>query len=128
MNLQLNRVKYIPTELASGVLYLSDKFGVAVHLCVCGCGNKVVTPLGPTEWQCKVVNGKATLHPSIGNWQFPCQSHYWIQRGEIIWSRKWSKEEIEQGRKAEEEFRNAYFKRANKKKKSFIHFIKSLFG
>jgi hypothetical protein len=39
---------------------------------------------------------KATLMPSIGNWQLPCQSHYWIRgvehhaRAEFLDSlRKW---------------------------------------
>jgi uncharacterized protein DUF6527 len=43
----LERVKYLPRELAPVILYVSEEFGVAGHLCACGCGNKVVTPLGP---------------------------------------------------------------------------------
>ena len=29
---------------------------------------------------------RALLYPSIGNWQFPCRSHYWIRRNRIIWA------------------------------------------
>ena len=77
-NLQLNRVQYIPKKLEPGILYFSKKFGTATHMCPCGCDNKVVTPLGPTDWSLTIRKGKPTLYPSIGNWQIPCQSHYWI--------------------------------------------------
>jgi Family of unknown function (DUF6527) len=46
----LERVKYMPRELSSGILYISDEYAVAGHLCACGCGNKVITPLGTAEW------------------------------------------------------------------------------
>jgi hypothetical protein len=26
-------------------------FAMASHLCFCGCGNKVVTPIRPTDWR-----------------------------------------------------------------------------
>ena len=37
-------------DLQPEVLYVSEQFGAAAHLCACGCGSKVRTPLGPTEW------------------------------------------------------------------------------
>ena len=40
----LERVTYIPKELGQGKLYVSTEYGVAAHLCACGCGSKVVTP------------------------------------------------------------------------------------
>jgi hypothetical protein len=91
------------------LLYYSDEFKVAGHLCPCGCGNKVITPIGPVDWSFKEHKGRATLYPSIGNWQLPCRSHYWISEGEIKWSYQWSEEEILAGRKAEENRRNSYF-------------------
>jgi hypothetical protein len=27
-----------------------------------------------------------SLYPSIGNWNFACQSHYWIRRNEVRWA------------------------------------------
>jgi hypothetical protein len=55
----------------------------AGHLCACGCGNKVVTPLDPAEWSFRDRSGLPTLFPSIGNWQLPCRSHYLITDGRI---------------------------------------------
>ena len=50
MKIELQRVHYMPKELKPGVLYVSEEFGAAAHLCACGCGAKIRTPLGPTEW------------------------------------------------------------------------------
>ena len=43
-------VQFMPAELADGVLYVSIPFVTAMHLCCCGCGNEVVTPLNPDAW------------------------------------------------------------------------------
>jgi Family of unknown function (DUF6527) len=75
----------------------------------CGCGNKVMTPLGPTEWAFEDRSGKATLRPSVGNWQLPCQSHYVIANGNILWAKKWSAAQIAAGRRAEETRRQAHY-------------------
>ncbi|WP_354113945.1 DUF6527 family protein [Bradyrhizobium sp. RT3a] len=92
-------VEYIPRSLQEGVLYVSRKYHTASHLCACGCGNKAVTPLNPSGWQLTTKHGKTTLHPSIGNWGFPCESHYWIRDEKIEWARKWSRAEIDAGRR-----------------------------
>jgi hypothetical protein len=105
----LRRVRYIPRTLEQGLLYVSEEFAVAAHLCACGCGNKVVTPLGPAEWAVSERNGVPTLHPSIGNWQLPCRSHYLIIDGRIRWARQWSDAEIAAGRQSEERRRRAYY-------------------
>ena len=70
----LERVKYLPRELLPGTLYVSKEFAVAGHLCACGCGSKVITPLGPAEWTFSERKGRPTLRPSVGNWQLPCRS------------------------------------------------------
>lgn len=100
---------YMPKELQSGVLYVSKEFGTAAHLCACGCGAKIRTPLGPTEWTVKDTKNGPTLYPSIGNWQQACQSHYWIRRGEVIWAEKWTPEQVAAGRANEEERRRDYY-------------------
>lgn len=87
-------VELAPRVLQPGRLYVSPKYRAAVHLCCCGCGEKVVTPLSPAEWQIKLTEGRATLHPSIGNWSMACQSHYWIRDNRVIWSGQLSKREI----------------------------------
>lgn len=92
-------VEYIPPQLDEGVVYVSMLYATAVHLCACGCGNKVVTPISPTEWQLLYDGESVSLTPSIGNWEFPCQSHYWIRHNRIRWARQWTAEEIAEGRR-----------------------------
>ena len=93
-------VEFVPEELELGTIYVSVRFATASHLCVCGCGNKVVTPIRPTDWKL-IFDGKTvSLDPSIGNWSFPCQSHYFIRNNRVKWAPHWSKEQIERGRDA----------------------------
>lgn len=87
-------VDVIPQRLDPGTLYVSLKFGSAMHLCACGCGREVVTPLSQRDWKLIVEGDQFSLYPSIGNWSLPCQSHYWIRRNRVVWSRKWSPAEI----------------------------------
>jgi hypothetical protein len=79
-------VEFIPEHLLEGVLYVSMVYATASHLCCCGCGQKVVTALSPTDWQLTFDGRSISLHPSIGNWNFPCLSHYWITRSSIRWA------------------------------------------
>src|SRR6266481_7019271 len=116
MKFKLQHVHYMPTELKLGVLYVSEEFGIAIHLCACGCGSKIKTPLGPTEWSVKETKRGPTLRPSVGNWQETCQSHYWITRGEIIWAEKWMPEQIASGRRHEEEGRRTYYDDLDRKR------------
>jgi hypothetical protein len=104
------RVEYLPRELAPNILYVSTEFAVAGHLCACGCGNKVITPLGPAEWNLTERRGRPTLYPSVGNWQLPCRSHYFITDGHVQWERQWSGAQVAAGRSAEEQRRLAYYK------------------
>jgi hypothetical protein len=107
--IKLERVHYMPKELRLGVLYVSKEFGTAAHLCACGCGEKIRTPLTPTEWTFKETPTGPSLHPSIGNWQKKCQSHYWINKGEIRWADKWSPARIAAGRRGEDARRKEYY-------------------
>lgn len=109
MKIELQRVHYMPKELKPGVLYVSEEFGTGAHLCPCGCGTKIRTPLGPAWWTFEETKSGPTLFPSVGNWQEACQSHYWIYQGEIKWASKWTPEEISQGRFEETERRYAYY-------------------
>ena len=103
-------VEFVPEELAEGILYVSLEYGTASHLCCCGCGNKVVTPLSPTDWRMIFDGQSVSLDPSIGNWSFDCQSHYWIVRGKIRWTTKWSRERIDEGRQWDAASKEDYFK------------------
>ncbi|WP_363302850.1 DUF6527 family protein [Hydrogenophaga sp.] len=101
----------MPPTLAPGILYVSREFETAHHLCACGCGSKVRTPLGPAEWQVDETPQGVTVRPSIGNWQFPCRSHYLIQRGRVVWSDQWSEARVRAGRQRDQERLQAYLDR-----------------
>jgi hypothetical protein len=105
----LQRVEFMPKQLEPGILYVSEKYGTAAHLCACGCGAKIRTPLGPTEWAVRETLGGPSLWPSIGNWQQTCRSHYIIRGGRIVWAGDWTELEIKGGRLAEALRRKAYF-------------------
>ena len=110
----------MPKDLSPGVLYVSEEFGAAAHLCACGCGAKVRTPLGPTEWSLEVTDGRPTLRPSVGNWQLACQSHYLITGGEVVWAKRWTAEQIADGRRREEERRREYYDALDRKHRSVV--------
>ena len=92
--LQHHFVEFVPEELAEGHLYVSLAYGTVVHLCCCGCGEQVVPPLTPKDWQLTYDGESVSLSPSIGNWSFACRSHYWIRRGRVVWARKWTDREV----------------------------------
>ena len=91
-------VETMPDELHDGVIYISEKYRVALHNCCCGCGEEVSTPIGPTEFSISVAGGEVSVHPSIGNHDFPCRSHYVIKRGAVLWAGEMSRGAIEKGR------------------------------
>ncbi|WP_433432287.1 DUF6527 family protein [Nonomuraea sp. CA-141351] len=91
-------VDHIPERLETGRLYVSIRHATAVHLCACGCGNEVVTPLSPTDWRLTYDGESISLYPSVGNWSFACQSHYWIDKSAVRPAPRWSKERIATGR------------------------------
>ena len=132
MNIKLVRVHYMPKALEPGLLYVSVEFGSALHLCACGCGTKVSTPLGPSEWTLQETASGPSLNPSVGNWQIPCKSHYWIRGGEIVWSDEWAPERIDAGRRAEEVRRRAHYDALKPKWRGILQWlwswIKRLFG
>ena len=96
--LQYSFVEAFPERLEEGFLYISTEYATMSHLCACGCGTEVVTPLDPLDWRF-IFDGKTvTVHPSIGNWSLPCRSHYIIRHNLIHWAGDWSDEEIAVGR------------------------------
>jgi hypothetical protein len=115
--LQHRFVEFIPELVEEGVLYISIEYCTAVHKCVCGCGNEVVTPLSPTDWELSFNGKTVSLDPSIGNWNFECKSHYWITKNKIRHAGRWSDWWIELGRKRDWEEKEKYFEsnKGNKK-------------
>ena len=102
-------VDYIPEKLEDRTLYISRTYGTAVHRCCCGCGREVVTPLSPTGWQLTFDGESVSLSPSIGSWNLPCQSHYFITNSRVVWVPRWTKVQIERGRAAEARARDRYY-------------------
>lgn len=109
--IRLIKVLYIPKVLEQGVLYVSDEYRTASHLCACGCGSKVVTPISPAEWTFSQSPNGPTLWPSIGNWQMPCRAHYIIRDGKVLWAGQWTDSQIQRGRDRENERRAAHYDR-----------------
>lgn len=91
-------VRTIPKELEPGVLYVSMEYATAIHACCCGCGNQVVTPFSPTDWQMTFDGEAISLSPSIGNWNFPCRSHYLIKSGRVVVAESWNSRQVMAGR------------------------------
>lgn len=90
-------VEFVPRELKDGVLYVSMPYATVIHKCCCGCGEQVVTPLAPAQWTLTFDGQSISLHPSVGNWNFACKSHYWIKQNKVLWAREWSKAQIAAG-------------------------------
>ena len=91
-------VEAVPSELVSGVLYISLEYATMMHLCCCGCGNEVVTPLSPNDWKMTYDGQTVSVQPSVGSWSLPCRSHYVIRRGRVDWAGNWTDEQIAKGR------------------------------
>ena len=101
----------MPEVIEEGILYISIEYCTAIHNCVCGCRNEVVTPLTPTDWTLLFDGKTVSLEPSIGNWNFECKSHYWITKNKVVVARKWKSWEVEKVRKKDFENKKSYFKR-----------------
>jgi hypothetical protein len=106
-------VHSIPVDLEAGRLYISTEFATAMHQCCCGCGNIVVTPLSPAFWTLIFDGSTVSLNPSIGNWNFPCRSHYFIDRNRVAWVPRWSEKQIALSRASATARRDALFGHTN---------------
>ena len=107
--LQHEFVELMPSKLVAGTVYISMEYATASHLCCCGCGERVVTPLSPTDWSMTYNGQSVSMHPSIGNWSFRCRSHYWIRSGRVEWAGDMSDEAIEAGRRADRRAKDRMF-------------------
>ncbi len=105
MIFQTEFVVHIPEKLENGVLYISMTHTVAMHLCACGCGEEVITPLHPrTGWVLTYDGVGVSLDPSIGNWNFACRSHYFIKHSRIRWCPIWMNHDWWERKKAGNNF------------------------
>jgi uncharacterized protein DUF6527 len=99
----------IPEQLDPGLLYISMHYAIVVHLCCCGCGREVATPLSPAQWRLTFDGENVSLHPSIGSWNLPCRSHYIISQGQVIKAPSWSEEEVAYGQARDKRTRSAHY-------------------
>ncbi len=113
--LQHKFVEYIPAQPEEGILYVSVQYKTAVHLCICGCGNKVVTPLTPNDWRLTFDGISVSLYPSIGNWSFPCRTHYFVTNNKIEMMRNWSETRIKDTRENEQKRKSDYYSKKKTK-------------
>lgn len=102
-------VEEIPRQLTPGKLFISVTYRTATHLCCCGCGNEVVTPIHPTRWALTYDGETVSLNPSVGSWSLPCQSHYVVRKNRVRWAARWSQEKIDAGRERERRDAEAHF-------------------
>jgi hypothetical protein len=63
----------------------------------------------PTNWTLFYDGTTVSLDPSIGNWSFACQSHYWIKRNKIRWGYLFSEEKIAEVRAYDSSAKEEYF-------------------
>ncbi len=74
-----------PEQLEIGKVYFYKEWSISVHLCPCGCGDKVYLPFKETN-----VSGEYwglssnTFTPSIFK-RLGCKSHYFIKNGLVQW-------------------------------------------
>ena len=102
-------VDEIPSAPEHGILYLSCRYRAAVHLCACGCGAKISTPLHPTGWRLSYNGESVSLNPSVGNWSEKCQSHYVIRNNKIIWADRLPKDQIQRIREERQHELEEYY-------------------
>ena len=91
----------IPEPLQMGTLYVNPQGTRAHHLCACGCSQRVMTPLNEIEWKLTGSDDRPSLHPSVGNWNLDCRSHYILKEGRVCWARRFSSSEIDAVRRAD---------------------------
>ena len=102
-------VEFIPDVIEEGKIYVSIEYATVVHKCSCGCGKEVVTPLSPTDWKLVFDGRTISLDPSIGNWSFPCRSHYWIGNNKVRWAEEWSQSRVDANRTYDRHAKDEYF-------------------
>lgn len=106
-------VTSFPDVLEDHTVYVSIPFASAVHKCCCGCGQPVVTPISPIRWQLTFDGESISLHPSIGNSNYACRSHYWIRQNRVVWAAPMSNAMIAEARAADAAVTARYYAHGN---------------
>ncbi len=115
VTLQHKFVELIPDRLADNILYISLEYRTAIHKCGCDCGHEIVTPISPNDWQLTFDGKTITLYPSIGNYNLPCQSHYWIRNNIIQFVQDHQEKKVKGEKKAANKRKKSIFSKQKKK-------------
>jgi len=78
-------VDKMPSILEDGILYIAPHYNCVMHNCMCGCGEKVCTPIDVGQWKWNYDGKNVSLNPSVGNFQYKCKSHYFLVDGKVKW-------------------------------------------
>lgn len=89
--IRVEEVETMPdvNDMVQDVLYVSQKYGLSIHLCLCGCGVQTALPFRKEidgkdyGWtHIKDEQGRYTITPSIGNFSGgnPYHAHYIITK------------------------------------------------
>ena len=84
-------------------------YATAAHSCCCGCGEQVITPFTPTDWELPLDGEAVSLWPSIGKWNFRCRSHHIIRNCRIVGAEPWSDKKVEHGRRRDKWRKQEHF-------------------
>lgn len=106
-------VQYIPEQLEPGIIYISMEYATAAHGCCCGCGEQVITPFTPTDWELTFDGETVSLWPSIGNWNFACRSHYIIRNSRIVGAEPWEDERVDRNRRRDKRPKEEFYGKPN---------------
>src|SRR5690606_9199611 len=63
------------------------------------------------QWRLIYDGVSVSLSPSVGNWDLPCRSHYWIRNNKIEWAKPWDTARIEAGLKRDDDALDSFFVR-----------------
>ena len=97
-------VECMPNERESGVLYVSEEFGIALHLCACGCGSKIKTLLGLVDASEDEQDQPQALRGPAGKLPVSRSNHSW----RIVWAEKVDTEQIADGSRMKHSVGEAY--------------------
>lgn len=79
-------VDLMPMNIEKGIFYISIPYKIAKHQCACGCGKIIDLIIDEDFWSITFHGNSISVYPSIGNWNIPCKSHYFIRKSKVVWS------------------------------------------